>query len=583
MFKMKKYLSLILVGVLATGLLTACSNGETEVATAGGETAGTTNTASTTNTPEGSGESDVQELNLRATSFGNNYDVQDMGWRWMMAECYEGLLRDVGGPDGDKFELAGAESIDVSEDGLTYTFHLRQNAKWSDGKPVTANDYKYGWDRLLDPNKGYSYAAFIFNVVGAEEYYNGTGSLDDVAINAVDEYTFEVKLKVADPTFESKLVATPLYPTRQDIAEAAGDNWGKDWKLNVYNGPYILSDLVEDNKMVWTKNTNYWDADNVKLDKVNWFDVAEDATAATMFDNGQLDVINGAGDYIKKYNEEVSTGKIQSITTEYPGTVMLGYEFTNGGKSGLMKNANIRKAISYSINREEMVDAVYGRYTPAYGLISPAITFNEKTYRSQSEEPLKAEYDQYAGNKEKLQGLFQKGLDELGVKTQISDVTIVLLTYGSSTVNQTEREYIKQSLEQNLGIKVELNTVGDSSMFSSERAAFNYDIMTSGWYSDYNDPLDYLDIFRSNVYPSFGLYSNPDYDALLDSLTGQTDTAKRFEIYQNLENKLLLEDSAAAPLYYADQHYYIQNWVKDFNTSSFGASQEVYHTSISGK
>lgn len=588
MKKLKKYLSLILAGILVTGMLTACGKGETEVATAGGDTSGTAGTTDTKDTKDTAATTDttdggVQELNLRASSFGNNYDVQDMGWRWMMAECYEGLLRDVGGPDGDKFELAGAESIDVSEDGLTYTFHLRQNAKWSDGKPVTANDYKYGWDRLIDPEKGYSYAAFIFNVVGAEEYYNGTGSLENVAITAKDDYTFEVKLKVADPTFESKLVATPLYPTRKDIAEAAGDNWGKDWRLSVYNGPYVLSELVEDNKMTWTKNDYYWDAANVKLNKVNWFDVAEDATAATMFDNGQLDVIDGSGDYIKKYDEEAKAGKIQTLATQYPGTAVLSYEFKNGGKSGLMNNVNIRKAISYSINREEMVGAVYGRYSPAYGLISPAITFNGESYRSQAAEPISAEYKEYAGDKDKLQALFQKGLDEVGVKTPLKDVSIVLLTYGSSTQNQTEREYLKQSLEQNLGIKVELNTVGDSSLFTSERDAFNFDIMISAWYSDYNDPLDYLDIFRTGIYHSYGLYTNKDYDALLDSLTGLKDNAKRFEIYQKLENKLLVEDCGAAPLYYADKHYYIQNWVKDFHTSSFGASQEVYKTSISGK
>ncbi len=587
MNKVKMLFSLILAGTLMAGSLTACSKTpETSTSTTGNttEAVSTSNADSTTtdSTTQSSGES-AQELNLRAVGFGTNFDVQDMGWRWMMAECYEGLLRDVGGPEGDKYLLAGAESIDVSDDGLTYTFNLRKNAKWSDGKPVTANDYKYGWTRLIDASKGYSYAAFIFNVVGAEEYYNGKGSLDDVGIKAVDDYTFEVKLKLADPTFESKLVATPLYPTRQDIAEAAGDNWGKDWKLCIYNGPYVLSELVEDNKMVWTKNTNYWDAENVKLEKVNWFAVAENATAVTMFDNGQLDVINGAGDYIKKYDEEAKAGKIQSMTTQYPGTAMLSYEFKNGGKSGLMGNVNIRKAISYSINREEMVDAVYGRYSPAYGLVSPAIAFNEKTYRSQSEEPIAAECKEYAGDKTKLQGLFQKGLDELGITTPISDVTIVLLTYGSSTQNQTEREYIKQSLEQTIGCKVELNTVGDYSMFEAEKDAFNFDIMTSAWYSDYNDPLDFLDIFRTGVYTSYGLYSNPDYDALLDSLVGLNDTEQRFKIYQDLETKLMLDDCACAPLYYADNHFYIQNWVKDFNTSSFGASQEVYHTSISGK
>ena len=207
--------------------------------------------------PETAGEVDGQ-INLRAVSFGNNFDVQDMGWRWMMAECYEGLMRDVADENGDRFEYAGAESMDVSDDGLVYTFHLRKDAKWSDGQPVTAADYEYGWKRLLNPEYGYSYSFFLFNVVGAEEYYNGQGSADEIGIKAVDDYTFEVTLKVADPTFQSKLVATPLYPTRQDVAEAAGDQWGKDWTKCVYNGPFAMTNLVEDNSMTWVKNDQYW-------------------------------------------------------------------------------------------------------------------------------------------------------------------------------------------------------------------------------------------------------------------------------------------------------------------------------------
>lgn len=104
---------------------------------------------------------DTQELNLRVVEFGNNYDVQDMGWRWMMADCYEGLMRNVADEKGEQFVLAGAESYDVSDDGLVYTFHLRKDAKWSDGVPVTAHDYEYGWKRLLDPQYGYDYASFI--------------------------------------------------------------------------------------------------------------------------------------------------------------------------------------------------------------------------------------------------------------------------------------------------------------------------------------------------------------------------------------------------------------------------------------
>ncbi len=567
MNKFKKCMALVLTAAMAFSLLAGCGgDGETQVATAGGN-----------------GGTSGQQLNLRAVGFGNNYDVQDMGWRWMMAECYEGLMRDVADENGDKFEFAGAESMDVSDDGLVYTFHLRENAKWSDGKPVTAHDYEYGWKRLLNPENAYDYASFIFNVVGAEEYYNGTGSVDDVAIKAVDDYTFEVTLKVADPTFQAKLVATPLYPTREDIAESAGDNWGKDWTLCVYNGPFAMTGLVEDNSMTWTKNEYYWNAENVKLDQINWYCVPENATAATMFDNGQLDVLDASGEYIAKYSQKAENGELQSMDVEYPGAGMLCFDHQNGGLSGLMKNVNIRKAISYSINREEMVSAVYGRYSAAYGLVSPAITLDGKSYRSQAGDIIKTEYDSYAGNSAKLKELFQKGLDELGVKTPMSDIKLTLLSYGSTTENQLEREYIQQSLQQNLGIKVELNTVGDYDMFMAKRDAFDFDIFISTWFSDYNDPLDFLNILTTGKYSSYGLYSNAEYDAMANSLTGVQDNAVRLETYKNMENKLLVEDCAVAPIYYADKHFYYQNWVQDFRTSSFGASQELYIAYVDGK
>lgn len=589
MYKKSKILALLLAGACVAGSLAACGDGETEVATANG---GNVESNSEESTAEDSGSeaaednaagADSQVLNLRTTSFGNNYDVQDMGWRWMMADCYEGLYRNVADEDGEHFILAGAEGVDISEDNLIYTYHLREDAKWSDGQPVTAYDYEYGWKRLLDPEIGYDYASFIYNVVGAEEYNKGEGSADDVMAKALDDYTFEVTLKIADATFESKLVATPLYPTREDIAEAAGEDWGKDWTLCVYNGPYCMSELVEDNKMVWTKNTEYWDAENVHLDTINWYLVAEDSTAATMFDNGELDILQTSGDYSIKYQGEAEAGNVQILTSDYPGTVYLAYNFTTGGSSGLMSNAKIRKALCYAISREDMISAVYGRYKESYGFVAPAITFDGSQYRGQVEEPLAAEYAEYADNPEKLQALFQEGLDELGVTTPLSDITITYLSYGSTMENQTEREYLQQIWQQNLGVQVELNTVGDYSLFQAERDAGNYDLMYSGWYSDYNDPLDFLDVFYTGVYSTTGGYSNTEYDALLDSLDGESDMAKRLEIYTEAENLLLGEDCALIPIYYSTKEYFLQNWVKDFRSSSFGASQELYITYIEGR
>lgn len=578
----KKILALLLTGVMAVSVFAGCGGGDSSSSTSEGSSA-VDDAATAEDSSSGSTEGDTQVLNIRTTSFGNNYDVQDMGWRWMMAACYSGLYRNVADEEGEHFVLDGAESVDISEDGTVYTFHLRQDAKWSDGEPVTAHDYEYGWKRLLDPQYGYDYASFVFNIVGAEEYNSGSGSVDDVKAVALDDYTFEVTLKQADPTFEAKLVSTPLYPTREDIAEAAGDQWGKDWTLCVYNGPFCMTGLVEDNQMTWTKNEYYWDAENTHLDTINWYLVAEDSTAATMFDNGELDVLQTSGDYSRKYQSEAEAGNIQMITADYPGTVYLAFDHANGGSSGLMGNVKIRKALAYSINREEMIEAVYGRYVPAYGFISPAITLDGESYREQVEEPMLAEYNEYAGDNEALQALFQEGLQELGMDTDLSKVTVTYLSYGSTVEDDAFREYLQQTWQQNLGITVELNTVGDYSLFTAERDAGNFDVYYGGWYSDYNDPLDYLATMKTGDFPSVsGNYSSEEYDSLIDSLSGEGDNAKRLEIYSQAE-QVLFDDCALIPLYYSTKEYFVQNWVKDFRWSSFGASQEFYITYIEGR
>jgi ABC-type oligopeptide transport system substrate-binding subunit len=313
--------------------------------------------------------------------------------------------------------------------------------------------------------------------------------------------------------------------------------------------------------------------------------VSEDSTKATMFDNGELDVLQTSGDYITKYRDEAESGELQHLVTDYPGTVGLVFNAKDGGLSGVAGNAKIRKSISYSLNREEMVDAIYGKYKAAYSYVSPAITFDGSSYRDQVTDPTYDEYLEYADDPEKLQALFQEGLDELGITTPISDINLTFLCYSSTVEYQTESEYIQQIIQQKLGCTVTLNAVGESALFQAERDSSNYDFMYSGWYSDYNDPLDYLYTFYTGAYGenNFGGYSNAEYDALIDSLTGETDNAKRLEIYQELENILLNEDCEFVPIYYSTKELFLQNWVKDFRTSSFGASQEMYITYIDGR
>ena len=167
--------------------------------------------------------------------------------------------------------------------------------------------------------------------------------------------------------------------------------------------------------------------------------------------------------------------------------------------------------------------------------------------------------------------------------TDLSKVTVTYLSYGSTVEDDAFREYLQQTWQQNLGITVELNTVGDYSLFTAERDAGNFDVYYGGWYSDYNDPLDYLATMKTGDFPSVsGNYSSEEYDSLIDSLSGEGDNAKRLEIYSQAE-QVLFDDCALIPLYYSTKEYFVQNWVKDFRWSSFGASQEFYITYIEGR
>ena len=277
-----------------------------------------------------------------------------------------------------------------------------------------------------------------------------------------------------------------------------------------------------------------------------------------------LDYVDHGGDNLtgqrKAYFEKTKNRDLAILTlllgtgirvSECVGLDLQDIDFKNNGKSGLMGNKKIRQALAYSLNREEMIEAVYGRYVPSYGFISPAITLGDKSYREQVEEPMLASYKEYAGDSKKLQALFQEGLKELGKSTDLSKVTITYLSNGSTVEDNALREYLQQTWQQVLGIKVELNTVGDYSLLTAERDAGNFDVYQGGWFSDYNDPLDYLSTFYTGQYESVsGGYSNAEYDGLIDSLTGENDNAKRLEIYSQAE-QVLFDDCAMIPLYYS--------------------------------
>lgn len=572
--KVKKLLATLLAAtVLTTSLVTLVGCGSDK-----GQGSGTSASAE---------KDSKQELNLillNPLTLDPN-DARNAREFQIITQVQEGLVRVFTDENGnEKIEPAGAESWKVSEDGITWTFKLRDH-KWSDGKPVTAQHYVDSVIRLLDPEKAFSYAFFAYDIKNAEKYYNREVKAEDVGVKALDDKTLEITLAKAAPQFEKKIGFVCLFPIRLDVIEAGGETWATDYTKQVYNGPFIIKEWVKDNSMTLEKNPNYWDAANVSLEKVNMQVVEEVSTQAQLFESKQIDVIEGNQDYTQKWVDMAKDGKFQYFQGKYPSMSFIGFNHKSGGPSGLMNNAKIKQALSLAIDREEFVDTLYGRHYPAYSLIPYGVQIGDDEFRSKHEEPLKKVYEEYKGNNEKLQELFKEGLKELNKDTDLSKISLTYITTGSSALQKSIQEYLQQTWQNKLGIKIDMQVFGDSKVYAAARNENKYDILSNGWHGDYNDPMTFTDLWISNSGFSkfFGWYSSKAYDEIFAKLDGEADIAKRSELYAQLEEQLVVKDAGIAPYMHLDSRDFAQNYVKNVSFPAFGPRYEFSRAYTAGR
>lgn len=495
----------------------------------------------------------------------------------------EGLVRIENNGKGDEIVPAGAEKWEASEDGLTWTFHLRK-MNWSDGEPVVAKHYVDSFQRILNPDNGFAYGFLAYDIEGAEEYNTGKGTIDAVGVKAVDDYTLEFKLKHPVPYFASKVSYTTFHPIRLDVIEKLGDKYASEIKDTVYNGPFKIESWDNGNSMVLVKNDTYWDADNVYLQKINMTKIQEFATQAQLFEAQELDITGAQTDYIEKWTERADAGEFQNLTGEDPGSFYLYFNQKSESANGILKNAKIRKAIGLSIDRDVYTKDLVGRFQSAYGIVPTAINVSDEKYRDKVEGPLESDAKTYVNNKEKLQELFKEGLKELGLQTDdLSKYELTYLSQGSSELQKQRSEWLAQQVNGNLGIKINVETQGDWGVYLSIMDKLEYDFTMSGWSADYNDPMSFLDIWVSNGGNNHTGYADTEYDELLKSVYKETEQDKVTEIYKKLENKLVNEDAVISPVYYTDKYAFYQNYVKDIQFTSFGSVYEFKHAYIQGK
>lgn len=583
MKNMKKWLSLFLAGTLAVGMLAGCGGSKDS-----GSSSAEGNSSATTSSSGGSDDGSMdatQELNLVFTDLKtlDVNDVRNANEFQVLSQVQEGLFRIFTDENGNAIvENAGCEDYTVSDDGLVYTFTLRDH-KWSDGEPVTAQQYVDSIKRLLNPENAFAYSFLAYDIENAEAYYNGEASADDVGVKAIDDKTLEIRLHAAIPFFVKKLTNVCFYPVRLDVIEAGGESFATDYTKQVYNGPFVIESRILDNEMVLAKNENYWDAENVHLQKVTLKVVAESATQSQLLESKELDVVEAKTDYVQKWQTMVDAGTLVSRSVVKPASTYMIFNQHTGGTSGLMNNAKVRLALSLAVDREELNEVIYsGQNTPSYGLIPYNMLSGDVEFRSEAEEPLKAVMEEYDTD-EKIVKLFEEGVKEEG--KSMDSVELTLLSSASDTQNESFLEYMKQTWENMFGITVTVNICPDSATFVAERDSFKYDTYNMGWNGDYDDPMTFMELWNTGSgYAKFmGGYSNAEFDEMFDSLSTMTDSAERTEVYKKMEQNLIAENAGIAPLYYGNSQFFVQEYVKNLSTPNFGGALEFSRAYISGK
>ncbi|GGH73772.1 dipeptide transport system substrate-binding protein [Pullulanibacillus pueri] len=525
---MKKYLFLVVTIVLSLAIV-GCS---TKQSSTSGSSSGSDGASS--------GSKKVLHLNNgnEPTSFDPAQGFDAVSWN-ALNNLMEGLVRL--GKDNNP-EPAMAEKWDISDDGKTYTFHIRSNAKWSNGDDVTAGDFEYAWKRMLDP-KTASPAAFLGNsIAGAEAYNSGKGSADDVKVKANDDKTLEVTLANPDAAFLNIITNPCFFPIDKKVADKDA-NWFKEAKTFVGNGPFTLKDWQHNSKMVMEKNKNYWDADTVKLDEVDWAMVNDSNTEYQMFQSGDLDQADVPADLSAQL---VKQGKV----TVSPEAGIEFYRFNT--KMEPFQNEKIRKAFALAVDQEELVKYVIkSQEKPAHAFVSPGLPDADgKDFRAQGKD-----YNKYDANEAKK--LLKEGMAEEGYKT----LPQVTLTYNTDDTNKKVAEALQQKFKEVLGVNVKLANM-EWNVFSDQQKALKLQFSRSSFINDYADPLNSLISFTTDSSMNRTGWSNKKYDQLIDQAGKETDEAKRSQDLHQAED-ILFDEAPIVPIKYYDYEYLQKDNVKD--------------------
>lgn len=480
---------------------------------------------------------------------------------------YEGIYR----LDKDsKPQPAGASELaEVSEDGLTYKIKLREDAKWSNGDPVVAADYVYGWQRTVDAATASEYAYLFAPVANAEEITAGKKDKSELGIKAVGDHELEITLTKQTPYFQYLLAFPSFFPQKQSVVEENGDAYASASDKAVYNGPFTLTDFDgpgTDTEWSYKKNDNYWDKDAVKLSEIKVSVVKESSTALNLFKDGQADDVILSGELAQQNANDPAYTSVKEARTSY-------IELNQREADSPFKNVNLRKAISYSINRDALVKQVLGDGSVvSTGLIPADMSKNPETNEDFAKEAGKlVSYD-----KDKAKEYWEKAKKELGI-----DSLEFNLMASDDDASKKVIEYIQNSIQENLdGVKVKPTPVPFSVRLDRSSSG-DFDTVLGGWAADYADPSSFTDLFVAGNSYNRGQWSNADYDKVVDD-SGNKDAGDEQARWADLQEatKIMADDMGVIPVYQKAEGHLVNEKVKGIVHHAAGASWDYKWTYV---
>lgn len=480
---------------------------------------------------------------------------------------YEGIYR----LDKDsKPQPAGASELaEVSEDGLTYKIKLREDAKWSNGDPVVAADYVYGWQRTVDAATASEYAYLFAPVANAEEITAGKKDKSELGIKAVGDHELEITLTKQTPYFQYLLAFPSFFPQKQSVVEENGDAYASASDKAVYNGPFTLTDFDgpgTDTEWSYKKNDNYWDKDAVKLSEIKVSVVKESSTALNLFKDGQADDVILSGELAQQNANDPAYTSVKEARTSY-------IELNQREADSLFKNVNLRKAISYSINRDALVKQVLGDGSVvSTGLIPADMSKNPETNEDFAKEAGKlVSYD-----KDKAKEYWEKAKKELGI-----DSLEFNLMASDDDASKKVIEYIQNSIQENLdGVKVKPTPVPFSVRLDRSSSG-DFDTVLGGWAADYADPSSFTDLFVAGNSYNRGQWSNADYDKVVDD-SGNKDAGDEQARWADLQEatKIMADDMGVIPVYQKAEGHLVNEKIKGIVHHAAGASWDYKWTYV---